>query len=102
MVASQSSPSRDRHVSSMLDLEREKFGLAKSINDLESGTNALESTLSKLKEESACLDNEDPLKKDTHTSVDDSNILRLKVYRSLGIELVEDDKGNYSKAIARK
>jgi kinetochore protein Spc24, fungi type len=35
----------------MLNLDREKFSLAKNINELESGSHALETTLARLKEE---------------------------------------------------
>ena len=35
----------------MLNLDREKFSLAKNINELESGSHALETTLARLKDE---------------------------------------------------
>ena len=38
----------------------------------------------------------------TSDGVADETRLRLKIYRALGIELVEDDMGNYSKAVIRK
>ena len=49
--SSANSPSRQQHATSMLDLDREKFSLAKNINELESGSHALETTLARLKEE---------------------------------------------------
>ena len=49
--SSVNSPSRQNHSTTMLNLDREKFSLAKNINELESGTHALETTLSRLREE---------------------------------------------------
>ena len=49
--SSANSPSRQQHATSMLNLDREKFSLAKNINELESGSHALETTLARLKEE---------------------------------------------------
>src|SRR5579859_3518843 len=49
--SSMNSPSRQTHATAMLSLDREKFSLAKNINELESGSHALETTLARLKEE---------------------------------------------------
>jgi kinetochore protein Spc24, fungi type len=49
--SSANSPSRQQHATTLLNLDREKFSLAKNINELESGSHALETTLARLKEE---------------------------------------------------
>jgi len=105
------SPSRQTHATSMLSLDREKFSLAKNINELESGSHALETTLSRLREELENVGTEEDLNKEENA--DDATMfgsllmcanerLRLKVYRGLGIDLVEDGSGGYSKAVVRK
>ncbi|CCJ30764.1 unnamed protein product [Pneumocystis jirovecii] len=99
-LASQNSPSRAEHASVILAMDREKFSLAKNINELELSINTLDATHSRLKEELEQLESEDVMK-DTELMTDDSTLLRLKIYRMLGIDLLEDDTGVYTKAIIR-
>jgi kinetochore protein Spc24, fungi type len=54
----------------MLDLDREKFGLAKNINELESGSHALETTLARLKEELENVGNEEEANKENENTDD--------------------------------
>jgi len=54
----------------MLNLDREKFALAKNINELESGSHALETTVARLKEELENIGNEDDANKENE-DVDD-------------------------------
>ncbi|KAG5519894.1 hypothetical protein PMAC_000171 [Pneumocystis sp. 'macacae'] len=98
--ASQNSPSRAEHASVILAMDREKFSLAKNINELELSINTLDATYSRLKEELEQLESEDVMD-ETERMTDDSTLLRLKIYRMLGIDLVEDDAGGYTKAIIR-
>jgi len=60
----------------MIKLDREKFSLAKNINELESGSHALESTLARLKEELENIDNEDEGIKDNENA-DDATLYTL-------------------------
>lgn len=113
--SSVNSPSRQNHASEMINLDREKFSLAKNINELESGSHALESTLERLKEELDGIDHEEEANKENENT-DDATLyptirwnsvayivrLRLKIYRGLGIDLVDDGSGGYSKAVVRK
>ena len=99
----------------MLNLDREKFSLAKNINELESGSHALETTLSRLRDELENVGNEEDINNKENENTDDATMylspfygdadadgrLRLKVYRGLGIDLVEDGSGGYSKAVVR-
>ena len=62
--SSVNSPSRQTHATSMLSLDREKFSLAKNINELESGSHALETTLARLKEELENVGTEEDLNKE--------------------------------------
>jgi Spc24 subunit of Ndc80 len=64
------SPSRQVHANSMLNLDREKFSLAKNINELESGSHALETTLARLKEELENVGNDDEANKENENTDD--------------------------------
>lgn len=64
------SPSRQAHANSMLNLDREKFSLAKNINELESGSHALETTLTRLKEELENVGNDDEADKENEETDD--------------------------------
>ncbi|KAF8455032.1 Spc24 subunit of Ndc80-domain-containing protein [Kalaharituber pfeilii] len=90
------------HSATMLALDREKFTLAKNINELESTTHTLEGKLQQLKEELEMVDNEDPLS-DPKVVAEDEILLKLKVYRSLGIDVEQDDQvpGVFTKAVVR-
>ncbi|KAI5785008.1 Spc24 subunit of Ndc80-domain-containing protein [Peziza echinospora] len=90
------------HPTRMLTLDREKFTLAKSINDLESTTHTLESKLLQLKEDLEMVDSEDALG-DARMVAEDEVLLKLKVYRSLGIEVQQDEGGAgvFTKAVVR-
>ena len=54
----------------MLNLDREKFSLAKNINELESGSHALETTLARLKEELDNVGNEEESNKENENTDD--------------------------------
>lgn len=81
-----------------MKLERQKFSIAKSINELESIYESNISTLDKLKEELTRLESEDVVVS-AGALVEDSTILRLKLYRSLGISFDGDRVDNVSKAL---
>ncbi|KAK9467685.1 Spc24 subunit of Ndc80-domain-containing protein [Lipomyces arxii] len=95
-----SSPARRSHTEKLLDLDRKKFSLAKSINELESAYHSSETTLLRLSEELDHLRNEHVMAVESNAQ-QDSTVLLLKVYRLLGISLEEDGKGVYSKAVVR-
>ncbi|KAL1925054.1 uncharacterized protein VTP21DRAFT_4708 [Calcarisporiella thermophila] len=79
----------------MLALDREKYALAKGINQVEQSVGALEATLHQLREEMAELDREEEEEKDIPP---DETLLKLHLCRQLGIDLVEDGCGNFTKA----
>ena len=90
-------PSETDHSDQLVALDRQKFGLAKSINELEQELSSLEVELARLKEEkeemdSIDVDSEQP--KDVTT-------LKLTIYRELGFDLLEDSTGNITKALIR-
>jgi kinetochore protein Spc24, fungi type len=68
--SSANSPSRANHAGEMIKLDREKFSLAKNINELESGSHALESTLERLKEELENIDDEEGENKENENTDD--------------------------------
>ena len=74
------------HSSTMNALDREKFALAKGINDLETATHHLSSTLLKLQHEVNAPEEVIPVHQDA------SVVLKLSVYRDLGITLLDDEK----------
>lgn len=86
----------------MLALDREKFQLAKSINELESSNHALEGKVQQAKEELEMVEADDVLS-DPKIVAEDDVLLKLKVYRSLGIEVEQDEEvpGVFTKAIVR-
>ena len=71
------SPSRQNHASEMIKLDREKFSLAKNINELESGSHALESTLVRVKEELENVDHEEEANKENENT-DDATLYTLQ------------------------
>ncbi|KAK9452732.1 Spc24 subunit of Ndc80-domain-containing protein [Dipodascopsis uninucleata] len=99
-VESASSPSKKKHAVRILGLDREKFTLAKDINDFESSYHTSEATLARLNEELEQLKADDTMVSESSIQ-QNSTILLLKVYRSLGINLESDGMGGYSKAIVR-
>jgi len=86
------------HSETMMNLDREKFSLAKKVNDLESNAHTLEMQLARLKDELEQLDAEDPMAK---AVMEDTTLLYLKLYRDMGIDLVEDGAGGYKQAVVR-
>ena len=63
----------------MLKLDREKFSLAKRINELEAGSHALETTLARLKDELENIGNEDENKENERG---DDATLYLAIFQS--------------------
>lgn len=87
-----------QHSNTMVELDREKFSLAKNINELEQSVASLDAQLARLKEEwnkgeEEQVEDEFPV---------DQTVLKLKICRSLGFDLVEDEAGIFTKAIIRK
>jgi kinetochore protein Spc24, fungi type len=58
----------------MLTLDREKFSLAKNINELESGSHALETTLARLKEELENVGTEEDVNNKENENTDDATM----------------------------
>lgn len=96
--AMQNSATNREHAELIHQLDREKFALAKAINELESSNDHNSATLVKLSNELENLVEEDVL--DTATSdVEDSTLLKLKVFRSLGVSFDGDRPENHTKAL---
>ncbi|EEH36300.2 hypothetical protein PAAG_00623 [Paracoccidioides lutzii Pb01] len=113
-----------RHAASIVELDTKKFRIAKAASELEIESERLEGELEMLKARLAELD-EQGLEGDElarrERELGDSTILlaktdkmlapirtssifyslRLKIYRSLGIDVEADEAGNYNKAIIR-
>ncbi|TGZ84725.1 Spc24-domain-containing protein [Ascodesmis nigricans] len=99
LQSSLSAAKERKHSEKMLTAEREKFNLAKAVNELESTTHALEGQLARLRKELEGIEAVDVLKEEVEG--DDGITLKLRLYRSLGIELEEDEAGVWTKAVVR-
>jgi kinetochore protein Spc24, fungi type len=64
----------------MLNLDREKFSLAKNINELESGSHALETTLARLREELENVGNDEEANKENEDT-DDATLFGADLMR---------------------
>ncbi|KIV89154.1 hypothetical protein PV10_08746 [Exophiala mesophila] len=91
-----------RHTSEIVQLDTRKFRIAKQASELEAENERLEAELERLKNRLADLE-EQGVEGDENArrtrEADDPTILRLWLYRSLGITLEQDQAGNYTKAI---
>ncbi|KAI0117267.1 Spc24-domain-containing protein [Daldinia grandis] len=102
-----SAHSSSAHASEISRLDTQKFRIAKAVSDLEMEAERLSSQqadlaarLQELELQGLEGSPEDAAKR--RDPVDDEVLLRLKVYRSLGIDLERDEKdGEFSRAIVR-
>ncbi|KAE8352531.1 putative kinetochore protein spc24 [Aspergillus coremiiformis] len=93
-----------KHAADMVELDTKKFRIAKAATELEIESERLESELEMLKErlvdlEAQGLEGDEGTRRERE--LDDATILRLKIYRSLGVDIEADDAGNFSKAVIR-
>ncbi|KAI1448185.1 Spc24 subunit of Ndc80-domain-containing protein [Annulohypoxylon stygium] len=102
-----SAHSSSAHSSEISRLDTQKFRIAKAVSDLEMEAERLSSQqadlAARLQElELQGLDGSPDDAANRRDPVDDEVLLRLKVYRSLGIDLERDEKdGDFSRAIVR-
>ncbi|KAI4169145.1 MAG: hypothetical protein LQ343_005890 [Gyalolechia ehrenbergii] len=92
------------HASQIVELDTQKFRVAKAASDLEIEGERLEQELEGLKGRLRALDmqgieGDEAMK--AKRELEDPTILKLKVYRSLGIDLDLDGTGAYNKATIR-
>ncbi|KAL8762201.1 MAG: hypothetical protein Q9184_001759 [Pyrenodesmia sp. 2 TL-2023] len=99
-----SAHSSTEHASQIVELDTRKFRVAKAASDLEIEGERLEQELEGLKERLHGLDLQG-LEGDeatrTKRELEDPTILKLKVFRSLGIDADPDSTGAYNKATIR-
>ncbi|KAI4243907.1 MAG: hypothetical protein L6R40_003289 [Gallowayella cf. fulva] len=92
------------HASQIVELDTQKFRVAKAASDLEIEGERLEQDLDGLKVRLQQLDSEGEEGDDTikaKRELEDPTVLKLKVYRSLGIDVDPDQTGTYNKATIR-
>lgn len=93
-----------KHAAEIVELDTKKFRIAKAASELEIESERLESELEMLKERLADLESQG-LEGDEATrrerEADDATILRLKIFRSLGIDIEPDEAGNFNRAVIR-
>ncbi|MCJ1355963.1 MAG: kinetochore-associated Ndc80 complex subunit spc24 [Icmadophila ericetorum] len=100
-VAAHSSTS---HASQIVELDTQKFRVAKTISDLEIEGGRLEQEFESLKSKLADLESQGVEGDDAERANREGQnpiVLKLGVYRTLGIDVETDKAGNYSKAIIR-
>jgi len=90
-----------QHAAEIVDLDTRKFRVAKQVRDAEEESERLEGELERLRGELERVEGEgveggEAVRRSR--GVDDPTILRLWLYRSLGITLEQDEAGNYNKA----
>ncbi|KAI5302673.1 hypothetical protein KEM56_000468 [Ascosphaera pollenicola] len=93
-----------KHASSMVELDTQKFRLAKVASDYEIESERLEAELEALKARLAELEEQGVEGDETvrrEREANDATVLRLKIYRCLGIDAEADENGNYNKAVVR-
>ncbi|RPA82048.1 Spc24-domain-containing protein [Ascobolus immersus RN42] len=98
-AAAEENRAKRDHEKTMMELDREKFTLAREILEADAKIHELHEERARTDEEIARLEEEM-----SHLEGDkkDETALKLKIYRGLGIELVKDEAGNYTKAVLRK
>ncbi|KAL2811062.1 Spc24 subunit of Ndc80-domain-containing protein [Aspergillus granulosus] len=93
-----------KHAAAMVELDTKKFRIAKAASELEIESERLESELDMLKERLADLEAQGIEGDETtrrEREADDAILLRLKIYRALGIDIEADEAGNFTKAVIR-
>lgn len=91
-----------RHASEIVELDTKKFRIAKQASELEVESERLEAELERLKMRLTDLEEQGVEGDETARrarEADDPTVLRLWLYRSLGIQLEQDEAGNHNKAI---
>ncbi|KAF9431809.1 hypothetical protein BGZ76_011674 [Entomortierella beljakovae] len=119
-------PESLKHDTQMYEMDKKKFSIAKSIQNLDQDIASLEAEVQQLRYQSLELDStyksngttngmnndeygmlrdDEPVPDDTMEILDDTAhataVLRLQLYRGLGIEMLENDLGAYTKARIR-
>ncbi|KAL8824204.1 MAG: hypothetical protein Q9191_005223 [Dirinaria sp. TL-2023a] len=92
------------HASHIIELDTQKFRIAKLASDLEIESERLEQELEGLKGRLHELDMQGVEGNEmarARREQDDPTVLKLKIYRSLGVDVEPDSAGNYNKAIIR-
>ncbi|ANB13942.1 spindle pole body protein Spc24 [Sugiyamaella lignohabitans] len=75
----------------LVQLDREKFALAKSLNELEQSNTSSQTTLDILRQELEDLKDADSIEETSSQYVDNAAVLKLKFYRSLGLRFSDDE-----------
>ena len=101
-----SSRSSTAHASHIVELDTQKFRIAKAASDLEIESERLEAELEGLKGRLQELDlqgvdGDGSVAAKARREEEDETVLKLKVYRTLGIDVEPDAGGQFTKAVVR-
>ncbi|MCJ1338328.1 kinetochore-associated Ndc80 complex subunit spc24 [Bachmanniomyces sp. S44760] len=99
-----SAHSSESHATNIVELDTAKFRIAKAASDLEIEGERLEAELEGRKDrlrelEAQGVEGDEGVR--LRREVEDPVVLKLKVYRSLGIDVEADKSGTYNKAVIR-
>jgi kinetochore protein Spc24, fungi type len=92
------------HAAKIVELDTQKFRIAKAASDLEIEAERCEAELETLKARLQALELQGVEGDETARAKreeQDPTVLRLKIYRGLGIDAERDESGSYSKAVIR-
>lgn len=93
-----------KHAAEISELDTKKFRVAKMASEAEMEVERLEGELERMRERLAVVEAEGVEGGEEgrrQREWGDATVLRLKIYRSLGIDIEPDAAGNYTKAIIR-
>jgi kinetochore protein Spc24, fungi type len=101
-----SSHSSASHAARIVELDTQKFRIAKTASDLEIENERLEAELENLKSrlqeiDMQGVDGGGDANRATKTSAENEIVLKLKIYRMFGIDIQPDEAGNFTKAVIR-
>ncbi|KAJ6188282.1 Kinetochore-Ndc80 subunit Spc24 [Penicillium mononematosum] len=86
-----------KHAAEIVELDTKKFRIAKAASELEIESERLESELEILKER--LVDLRIPGSRGRRNNA--ARALRLKIFRSLGVDIEPDEAGNFNRAVIR-
>ncbi|OZJ04175.1 hypothetical protein BZG36_02172 [Bifiguratus adelaidae] len=88
-------PDENAHTQKINTLDLQKFSLAKNIREMEGEMVSLEAQISSLREESEQIDREQEAPDNLEL---DDKVIRLHIYRALGVELQITEESNFAEA----
>ncbi|PNS16854.1 hypothetical protein CAC42_4818 [Sphaceloma murrayae] len=89
------------HAQEVLRLDTEKFRIAKGVSEVRSECERREGEMRGLRRALDSLEEGAGGRRGRGDEVDDETVLKLRIYRGLGVEAEQDDAGDFRKAVVR-